>query len=106
MAHSVKSKDQKREVKVEKSFGASLRESVEKYGEEVVHKAFVEKATNGLLAKVKMLLSKNKGDEEIHKAISEYIPKIRKAATPMEVAAKALGISAEVLEAALAKMQK
>lgn len=63
----------KRTATVEFDFGASLAESVEMYGEDTVHRLFVQKARIAIQDAGRAVLSDTeKGEEDVRAAIAEF----------------------------------
>ena len=67
-------KDSERTVGVEYDFGKTLAESVEKFGEEVVHNNFQAQAVISLQSLLRRGIKGEKNDEEIAKMASEWMP--------------------------------
>lgn len=70
-------KDSGRTVGVEYDFGATLKDSIDKFGEEVVHNNFQAQAVISLQSLLRRGIKSEKNDEEIAKMASEWKPSMK-----------------------------
>ena len=66
-----------RTLELEYDFGATIEESVEKFGEDVVHGYFLKGIKVGLQAYIRRMLKEDKSDDEILASLDSWTPGVR-----------------------------
>ena len=66
-----------RTIELEYEFGSNSEESIEKFGEEVVHGYFLKGIKVGLQAYIRRMMKEDKSDDEILAALDNWTPGVR-----------------------------